>query len=144
MIVERVLGGLGVGFGVLLLTVLIPRHVTEMPGFVNPALLPQVAGWLFILLGAIQCLARVRTAKPADPVELARLGVTVACVAAAIWLMPRLGYPLSAIALAAALCGLTFERRVGWLLVSVGAVPIGVWLVFEQVLGRPLPDMSLF
>lgn len=144
MAVERVLGAIGIAFGVLLLTVLIPRHVTAVPGYVNPATFPKVAAWLFIGLGTIQLVAGGRTAHEANLRGMARLALVAVCLAATILAMPRIGYVPSAIGLMAAICAIMFERRVRWLAVTVLVVPAGTWVLFDILLGRPLPTFSLF
>lgn len=142
--VERVLGAIGIALGVLLLTVLIPRHVTEVPGYVNPATFPKIAGWLFIVLGTIQLVMGGQSAHEANPRGVARLGLVALCLAATIFAMPRIGYLPSAIGLMGAICLIMFERRWLWLAVTILVVPIGAWTLFDVVLGRPLPTLSLF
>jgi tripartite-type tricarboxylate transporter receptor subunit TctC len=144
MHVERVLGAIGIAFGILLLTVVIPRHVTSTPGFVNPARFPQLAAWLFVGLGTIQCFGAKASAPEVELRLLARLALVAACLVVTILAMTRIGYLASSIALMAAICAIMFERRTTWLAVTILATPIGVWLLFEVVLRRPLPSASLF
>ncbi len=54
-------------------------------------------------------------------------------------LIDRVGYLVAAIGLMAAICAVTGERRPLWTAGVVLGLPVAIWLLFEQVLGRPLP-----
>lgn len=142
MTVDRLLGGMFALFGIFLLAYAIPANVQTVPGllvFPNPALFPQVAAGLFILLGLLQMLF-VKTS--ADLPGWKRLGLFAAAAGAtlaAMLLIDDLSYLPVAIGLMVAVCLVTGERRPLWLGTVIVGLPVGTWLLFEQVLQRPLP-----
>lgn len=141
MLIERMIGGAAIAFGGFLLLYLIPAHVTSVAGPIDPSLFPRIAAWLFILLGVLQLLVRSTSLPTWNWYEFGRLGVLSAAVLIAIIAMPSIGFLPASIALMAAVCALMFERRPGWLLASVVALPVGTWFVFEVVMQRPLPPL---
>jgi hypothetical protein len=140
MTTDRILGGIAVLCGGLLLLWGIPANVTATAMlFPNPALFPKIAAWLFIGLGLAQ-MAFVRT--PAPEVGTRQLLLFAAAAGGtflAMILIDRVGYLVSAIGLMAAICAITGERRPFWTAGVVLGLPVAVWLLFEQVLNRPLP-----
>lgn len=143
MLGERLLG-VGVALaGALILLVLIPAEVSDIPGPVNPSLFPKAAAWVILALGIVQVFATVRTSEPASWRELARLAALAVLTVGAILAMPRVGFLPTAIALMAAVAAMMFERRIGWLLATVAAVPVVTFVLFDVVLERPLPKMPL-
>lgn len=140
MTTDRVLGGIAVLFGGLLLAWWIPANVTATGMlFPNPALFPKIAAWLFIILGFAQ-MVFVRTETPATTLrQLLLFGAAASATLAAMLLIDRTGYLVAAIGLMAATCAITGERRPLWTAGVVLGLPFAVWLLFEQVLGRPLP-----
>lgn len=140
MTTDRVLGGIVVLFGGLLLAWWIPANVTATGTlFPNPALFPKIAAWLFIILGFAQ-MVFVRTETPATTgPQLLLFAAAAAATLAAMLLIDRTGYLVAAIGLMAATCAITGERRPLWTAGVVVALPVAIWLLFEQVLGRPLP-----
>ncbi|UJQ94716.1 tripartite tricarboxylate transporter TctB family protein [Mariluticola halotolerans] len=144
MFSERLIGGAAILLGGFLLTVLIPNHVTSMAGPVNPSLFPTIAAWLFVILGVAQIvMVRTATTEINGWYEFIRLLGLALFVFVSLLLMPRIGYLPSAVLLAGAVCALMLERRLGWLALSIGVVPLGVWFTFEVILGRPLPPIPL-
>ena len=63
----------------------------------------------------------------------------LALAAAALWAMGRWGFIWTAPVLAALLVATLRERRPVWIAATVLAVPLGIWLAVEQLLGRTLP-----
>ncbi len=140
MSADRILGGAAVAFGGFLLLVAIPRNVVSTGGLtLNPALFPQLAAWLFILLGALQMLFPAAAPEMPTLRECGRLLVAAAATLACLLLMPAIGFPFAMIVLSAAMALLSRERRLVWLATTVLVLPLGVWSFFELVLGRPLP-----
>lgn len=142
MTLDRLLGGIVALFGLFLLTYAIPANVKSASGmfvFPNPALFPQIAAVLMVVLGLMQAaLVRTKTELPgwkAFGMFLVVAGATLA----AMLLIRLLGYLPVAFALMVAVCLIGRERRPLWLGIVIVAVPVGTWLLFEQVLGRPLP-----
>lgn len=142
MFAERIIGGAAILFGGVLITILIPEYVVSTAGPVNPSLFPKIAAWLFIILGIAQVvMVRTVTTEIKGWYELIRSLVLAALVLTSLLLMQIIGYLPSATLLVASVCALMTERRPGWLALSIGVVPVGVWFIFEVVLGRPLPPM---
>ncbi|MDF0600444.1 tripartite tricarboxylate transporter TctB family protein [Psychromarinibacter sp. C21-152] len=142
MTIDRLLGGIFALFGIFLLAYAIPANVQTVPGllvFPNPALFPQIAAGLLILLGVLQMvLVKTRSELPGGK----KLGLFAAAAAAtlvAMLLIDELSYLPVSIGLMAAVCLITGERRPLWLGVVIVVLPVGTWLLFEQVLQRPLP-----
>lgn len=143
MTVDRILGGGFALFGLFLFAYAIPSFVKPGVGglfdFPNPSLFPKIAAGMFVLFGVMQ-MAFVRS-----DAEIPRLtaflmfllaaGITLA----AMLLITKLGYLPVAFALMVAVCLITGERRPAWLGLVIVLLPLGTWLLFEQVLGRPLP-----
>ncbi len=141
MLTERLIGGFVAAFGAVLLLVLIPMEVSDMRGPVNPALFPKAAAWLILLLGVVQILATARTSQDASPMELVRLVILAALVLGGILIMPVIGFLPTAVLMMAAVAAMMFERRLGWIAVTVIAVPAVTFTLFDIVLERPLPPM---
>lgn len=142
MTVDRLLGGIVALFGVFLLAYAIPTYVKGAPNlfdFPNPALFPSIAAYMFVFLGLMQT-AFVKTRADLPGWEAFGLFLLIAgATLLAMILIGRLGYLPVAVALMAVVCFLTRERRPVWLVAVIVGMPIGTWLFFEQLLGRPLP-----
>lgn len=141
---DRLLGVCFVLFGVLLLFVLIPEHVSEGRGYTDPGRFPRVAAYLFIGLGAMHAATSVPTIAWPTPRTGVRMALIVALVVAACVLMPRIGYLAAAIVFMAALTVAVFERRAVWIAVTTLAVPVSLYAFFVLLLDRPLPRASMF
>lgn len=139
---DRVLGGFAVLFGVFLLLYGIPANVKMVSGifvYPNPALFPQIAAVLMIALGVMQM---VFTKSRADVPTLRRVLLFLAVAGATLLAMVGIrtfGYLPVAVALMVLVCLITGERRPVWLLTVIVGMPVGIWLLFEHVLSRPLP-----
>lgn len=142
MTTDRILGGIAVLFGGFLLLWGIPANVKTVPGifvYPNPALFPQIAAVLMIALGAMQM---VFTKTKADVPTLRKVLLFLAVAGATLLAMLGIrvfGYLPVAFALMILVCVITGERRPVWLATVIVGLPIGIWLLFEQVLDRPLP-----
>ncbi|MFS4581787.1 tripartite tricarboxylate transporter TctB family protein [Phaeobacter sp. C3_T13_0] len=138
---ERIIGGGVVVFGALLLLVVIPAHVTSMPGSpTDPGLFPKMAAWIFIALGLAQvALARETADAGIGLVELGRLALVTVILAATGYAMEHYGHIPAMTGLMIASVLLVYERRWQWIAVTVLLFPIGCWSLFEIVLERPLP-----
>lgn len=140
MTLDRIIGGIVVAFGGFLLLYGIPANVkTVQNAMPYPAMFPQIAAWMFVGLGAVQFFVGNATFTfPGGKQFSAFLGVIFLCLIAVLFL-EQLGYLPVAIALMVAITILSKERRPMWMAVITLALPVGVWLLFEQVLQRPLP-----
>ena len=136
---DRVLGGVVMTFGASLLLFLIPAFTSPQPGSpTDPALFPQIAGWMFVLLGGLQIVFPGNMQMTLTMREVSRLSVLTLCLVAASILMPVVGYLPASIALMVVVMLMIYERRPLWTIISVVAVPVGVWIAFEFALKQPL------
>ncbi len=140
MTLDRIIGGIAIAFGGFLLLYGIPANVrTVQNAMPYPAMFPQIAAWMFIGLGAAQLFVGNSTFTfPSAKQFGAFLGVIFLSLVAVLFL-EKLGYLPIAIGLMVAITILSKERRLLWMAVMTLALPIGVWLLFEQLLQRPLP-----
>lgn len=134
-------GGAAVIFGGFLLLYLIPNHVSSSGDAFSPDLFPSIAAWIFIVLGALQMIL------PSEPIslpsarEFKRTGMVALVVLGTIVTMEWLGYIIVAITFMAIISWMMYERRPVWLIATIVAMPIGIWLFFEVLLRRPLPPL---
>ncbi|TDP01207.1 tripartite tricarboxylate transporter TctB family protein [Marinomonas balearica] len=138
---ERLLGVGGALFGALLLLYLIPTFVTgEVTESGDPSFFPRIAGWLFLVLGGLQILF----ATPSEETlpskqEMGRLVLFVGAMVLGTSLLPIVGFLPYSMGLMAVIVLMVFEKRPHWIALTIVGVPIGTWLLFEQILQRPLP-----
>jgi putative tricarboxylic transport membrane protein len=138
--VDRILGTGAILFGVFLLLYAIPENVRQVRGALPyPAMFPQIAAWLFIGLGVLQVLFVKSELDVPSPRRLINFGIIAALTLLALLTINRFGYLPVSIALMACVAMLVRERRPVWIATIVLGLPIGVWLLFEQVLQRSLP-----
>lgn len=135
-------GGVTALFGGFLLLYVIPTFVTSSDGLMSPDLFPSIAAWMFILLGVLQVIFPGEDVTIPDRREFMRTGVIALIVLAAILAMEWLGYLIVAFTFMAVITMLMYERRPVWLIATVVAMPIGIWLFFELLLRRPLPPLQ--
>lgn len=139
---EHISGGVAALFGGFLLLYLIPNYVTSSEGVMSPTLFPSIAAWMFILLGVIQAVV------PGEPItipgarEFIRTTMIALIVLVAILAMDWLGFLIVSIAFMAVITIFMYERRPVWLIATIVAMPIGIWLFFELLLRRPLPSLQ--
>lgn len=139
---EHISGGAAALFGGFLLLYLIPNYVTSSDGVMSPTLFPSIAAWMFILLGAVQAVTSGEPLTIPGVREFIRTGMIALVVLVAILAMDWLGFLIVAIAFMAILTIFMYERRPVWLVATIVAVPIGIWLFFELLLRRPLPPLQ--
>lgn len=142
MNIERMLGGGAAFFGAFLLLYLIPNYVTDSDGVMSPTLFPSIAAWMFILFGIIQAAVSGDSIKLPSAREFMRSGMISVIVLIAIFAMEWFGFLIASIAFMTILTIFMYERRPLWLAATIVAMPIGVWVVFEFLLRRPLPTMQ--
>lgn len=137
---DRILGAGAILFGVFLLLYAIPENVRHVRGALPyPAMFPQFAAWLFIGLGALQFLFVKSQPDVPSPRRLLNFGLIAGLTLLALLTINRFGYLPVSIALMACVTLLVRERRPVWMATIVIGLPLGVWLLFEQVLQRSLP-----
>lgn len=132
-------GGAAILFGGFLLGYLIPNFVTASEGVMSPTLFPTIAAWMFILLGVIQMLTPDEPLDLPSTREFVRTAALALIVLIAVFAMEWLGFLIASIAFMAVIAGFMHERRPIWLIATIALTPIGIWLVFELLLRRPLP-----
>lgn len=140
MTLDRVIGAGVAALGGVLLYVLIPAHVAMRPGdAVDPSLFPRIAGWMLVVLGLLQIAFPARGASLPPARDFGRLALAIGLLIAAALALRYLGFIPTAVALMAATVVFVHEGRLLWVAITIGAVPVFVWALFELVLERPLP-----
>jgi hypothetical protein len=134
------------GLGLVTIFYLIPAYVAPSPwqGDLPPAFMPYVAA----LLGAaamVALLVQRLTRAPADdrPAPLTRqsfafVGAVVFVLAAAFLLLEHVGYLAGAAFIVAGFMTMARADVRATLLATLG-FPVTLWLVFDRLLGFPLP-----
>lgn len=137
---DRLLGGAAIAFGGFLLLYAIPVHVRTVQGVVPyPAMFPQIAAWMFIGLGVAQMIF-VKSAVEIPSIKQAGMfAIAAAATLVALLTVDSFGYLPVMVALMAAIVFVVRERRPVWVATVVVGLPVGIWLLFEQILQRPLP-----
>jgi putative tricarboxylic transport membrane protein len=140
MTVDRIGGGIAVLFGGFLLLYAIPANVRMIEDAMPyPAMFPQIAAWMFIVLGFAQMIfVKTEVEFPSGKQILAFL-ITIFCTLIAVLFLEQLGYLPVMFALMVAVALLVQERRPLWVAVIIIGFPVGIWLLFENILQRPLP-----
>lgn len=136
---NRLAGLVVAGFGLALLLWIIPAHTEEVSsGWILPQTLPRACGVALVLLG-LWLAVFPKGAVTLDGYEAAIVTLCLGLSAISVWLMGRIGFLWTAPMLAALLVALIGERRWPWALAGVFSAPVLIWLVVDQLLGRPLP-----
>lgn len=137
---DRILGGATILVGGFLFLYMIPANVKSVPGSVfSPSLFPNIAAWMIIVLGVVQILSTPTKIDLPPAREVLRLLLVDGLALATLFLMEHVGYIPAAIALMVAVVLMVYERRPLWIVVTVLALPLGIWAFFEVLLSRPLP-----
>jgi putative tricarboxylic transport membrane protein len=138
MSVERILTGAIVVFGLVFLFLVIPEQVETVDfGRIVPSTVPSLALVILTVAAAVQ----IFTSKFSVDVNLLvciRAAIFIALMGLSVWLMERFGFEYIAPVLALAVMLLIGERRWYWLLLGGVVIPLGVWLIVERLLDRPL------
>lgn len=138
--IDRVVGILFALAGVWLLFYGIPMGVQGRGlDFPSPYLFPQIAAWIFIAGGISLAIWAKPGRQLPDLREVSRYVLVSILLLIMTWLMDRFGFIAGAMAMLAALMVIVFEKRWLWIGITVVAVPLGTWAVFELLLNRPLP-----
>ncbi|WP_323035910.1 tripartite tricarboxylate transporter TctB family protein [Pararhodobacter sp.] len=139
MSAERLFTAILVFLGAGFLFLVLPHQVeTVSYGRVVPATVPTVALWVIFVAGVVQFV----TSQEFIGLHLLnslRAIAVVAIFVAAVWLMERFGFEYFAPVFALAIMLFMGERRWYWLLFAGVAMPLGVWVLVENVLNRVLP-----
>lgn len=125
-------------FALAMILAVIPANTETVDYGLAPSWLP-IACSVVIALAAALHLALPTGGVEIGRGEAARTAGFLAIAVAGVVAMQHLGFLAGAcgMALAAMLAG--GERRPLWLIAGGGVVPVAVWALVEQALGRPLP-----
>lgn len=103
-----------------------------------PTTVPSIAIWAIIVAAGFQLISsKVRIEL--NPQLCLRAVICTAFIIACTSIMSRFGFEFGAPILALGVMLGIGERRPHWLFLSVVVIPLGVWLLVEQVLYRVLP-----
>lgn len=138
---DRVTGVLTILFGAWV-AYLSNTMVLERKGVPGPGMLPLVCGLLLILFGIVLLLRPAEAGIPVDwPEQKDGLRVVGSMVALAIFtvVVPYLGFPLTTFLILGILIWWWGDYRI-WQAALWGAgIAIGMTVVFQTLLGAPLP-----
>jgi len=124
---------------IIAVTVVIPANTEEGFGvFVLPKTMPTAAA-IVIGLGALIALFEASGEDALHVGTTMRVSLFVLLLVASSLAIGQIGFKLAAPFLGLSVMMLAGERR--WLWLSVGSLgmPLAIWLLFEVLLGRPLP-----
>ncbi len=126
---------LGLGF----LLVIMPQQVESVDfGRVVPSTVPSIALWIIVSAGIVQLFASTERIEFHLRSGL-RTCAFIAIFIAAVWLMEKYGFEYFAPVFALSIMVFMGERRWHWLLFAAIVMPLGIWLLVENVLNRVLP-----
>ena len=132
----------GAGYTVVALGLPLQSALGPGPGFV-----PLLIGLLIVICAAWALLTRTAAIPMDQPFprgeEAGRVPLLVALLAAYVVLLVPLGHLLSATLMASA-SAWVLGRRPWWLALGIGIVlSVGSWVLFDLLLGMPLPSGPL-
>lgn len=116
----------------------LPQQIEAVDyGRVLPTTVPTIATWTIMVCSGIQCLGQTEAANLHlySPVRTLLIFVLIV---SSVYLMNFAGFEYCAPVLALSLMLFIGERNWRWLLLGSIIVPLGTWLLVEQMLGRPL------
>jgi len=123
---------------VVMIAFVIPDQTeTGFYSVIQPGTMPAVAAAL-IGIGAFLALFEPTARDGPDYPRLARASLFVALLLGAAALVEVIGFKWTAPILALAVMLTAHERRWAWIVTGALIVPLIIWLVFDQLLGRPL------
>ena len=136
---NRIAGLVVTAFALVLWFLVIPDQVDKADyGWMRPRTLPMICAVSLGLLGLILAVFP-HGAVDLSPRKSARVAVLALISAIAVWSMGRFGFVIVAPILAAVLLVYLNERRWPCWLGAVVGVPVVIWVVVTQLLGRGLP-----
>jgi glucan phosphoethanolaminetransferase (alkaline phosphatase superfamily) len=108
-----------------------------MDGSVQPGTMPMIMAWL-LGLGAFFALFEGTSKDAPDIVLLKRSALFLAVLGLSLVLTLHVGFKWAAPVLSLSVMLLSYERRLAWMAVGAGLIPLMIWLLFDVFLGRPL------
>lgn len=146
---DVVAGVLLLCFSLLLLLYLIPSHIGEPPILQNPMMsprwLPTIVGWLLVVFSALMIIQGVLVADDGEDGgrrfergPWLRFALMVLALVVYVGLFEMLGAIISGI-LATLILFVAHPVRTLWVYSLAVAFPVGVSLLFTEVMNVPLP-----
>ena len=107
---------------------------------VSPQFYPLLAAWLLVAAGAGLAVSGIGGAAVDVPRRRgAAAAVAAAGLGSAVFLMLKIGFVAAGAAVVLAVMLLAGERRIPFLVGLPATLPFLLWLLFDVLLGRPLP-----
>ncbi|MCE0731901.1 tripartite tricarboxylate transporter TctB family protein [Halomonas sp. G15] len=150
---DVVAGAVLLGFSLLLLFYLVPNYIGEPPILQNPMMsprwLPTIVGWLLLVFSLLMMLQGVLVADDGEDSgrrfecgPWMRFALMVLALVVYVGLFEMLGAIISGI-LATLILFIAHPVRIWWVYGLAIAFPVGVSLLFTEVMNVPLPMMPL-
>lgn len=138
MSLERVVTVAILVFSMTFLFLIMPEQVEAVSyGRIIPATLPTILLWIIAAAAAVQ-LVTLKDNAGLNSRVLVRAIIALTLMAIAAYLMDIFAFEYVAPILALLLMLFSGETRWYWLILGGIAVPLGIWLLVEQVLNRAL------
>lgn len=138
MSLERIVTGAILVFSMTFLFLVMPQQVEAVSyGRIMPSTLPTILLWIISAAAAIQ-LVTLKDNVGLNSRAVIRAAMVLALMATTTWLMDLFSFEYVAPILALLLMLFIGERRWHWLLLGGIVIPLGIWLLVEQVLNRAL------
>lgn len=138
MSLERIVTGAILVFSMTFLFLVMPQQVeTVSYGRIIPATLPTILLWIIAIAAAVQ-LMTLKDDVGLNGRVVFRAALVLTLMAGSAWLMDLFAFEYIAPTLALLLMLFIGEKRWYWLLLGGIVVPLGIWLLVEQVLNRAL------
>lgn len=107
-------------------------------GRVGPRAFPSIAVGMMLVAVVLQLFFSTQDFTP-NPLAITRIIIFIIVPLVFLWVIKAFGFEFGAPLLAAFIMLTVGERRWYWLLVGVVVLPVGFWLIVEQLLDRTLP-----
>lgn len=118
--------------------VIMPEQVDQIKSSsIVPTTIPSIAIWIIIVAAGIQFFLSKESIE-FNPILCLRAAVCISFIIACVVIMKRFGFEFGSPLLALGIMLGIGERRLHWLFLGSAVIPIGAWLIVEQVLGRIL------
>jgi putative tricarboxylic transport membrane protein len=136
---DRVSGAFFFMFGLAMYFVVNPNYIeTVASGNIAPATFPNVISIVIAVSGAILVL-KPTNQRVRDVRSMTITAIYAALLAVGIYAMSWFGFEYVAPVLALTIMWIIGERRPFWLGLGAVGMPVIIWFLVTQVLGRALP-----
>lgn len=137
---DRIAGAAVMAFALALWFIVIPDQVDKADyGWMRPRTLPYILTGALFVLGLLLILTPKDAQTPEQRSLDRHLGGVLALAGFGVFAMGQWGFLIAAPVLTAAAAWLVGERRWPMLGAAGILVPLSIWVLVGQVLGRPLP-----